>query len=232
MLGVMQKFAVIGLGRFGQRLARALAANGAEVIAIDRDLRLRESVRDDVTLAVRLDSTDAEALGAQGVAEVDVAVVGIGEEFEATALTVAVLQELGVPRIYARAMNEIQGQILSRIGADQIVNPEQESALRWAHRLMLPDLQQYVELGENHAMVYTTAPAVFCGKTPAELALRSKYGVNLVAIEREVRVSTAGEKPPPSAPVISVPEADTTILPDDVLILVGPNEALSKLPAQ
>ena len=76
----MQKFAVIGLGRFGQRLARALAASGAEVIAIDRNPRLVESVRDDVTLAVRLDSTDSEALGAQGVADVDLAVVGIGED--------------------------------------------------------------------------------------------------------------------------------------------------------
>lgn len=228
----MSRFAVIGLGRFGQRLARALMASGAEVIAIDRNPKLVEAVRDEVTLAVRLDSTDPEALRVQGVAEVDVAIVGIGEAFESAALTVAVLKELGVQRIYARAMTDIQGQILTRIGAQQIVNPEQESALRWAHRLMLPNLRQYVELGENHALVYTTAPASFCHKTPAELALRREHGLNLVAIKRQAGVAAATGAAAPASPVIMVPQADTTILPGDILILVGSNEALSNLAAE
>jgi trk system potassium uptake protein TrkA len=228
----MVRFAVIGLGRFGQRLARALTADGAEVIAVDREAKLVEAIRDEVALAVRLDSTDADALRAQGVAEVDVAIVSIGEAFEASALTVAVLKELGVPRIFARAETDIQGQILSRIGAEEIVNPEQESALRWAHRLMLPNLQQYVELGENHAMVQISAPGALCHKTPLQLNLRRKYGVNLVAIKREVRVAGQAEGAPATSSVITVPEADTTILPDDILILVGSNKALSSLPAQ
>ena len=227
----MQRFAVIGLGRFGQRLARALtAAGGAEVIAIDRDAGPVEAIRDEVTLAVRLDSTDEAALRAQGVADVDVAIVGIGEGFEAAALTVAVLKSLGVARIYARAETGIQGQILSRVGADEIVNPEHESALRWAHRLMLPNLRQYVELGQDHAMIYSTAPAAFCHQTLADLQLRRKYGVNLVAIKREVRVQTAQADAAVGSPVIAVPQADTTILPEDILILVGSNEALSRLP--
>ncbi|MHC4235042.1 MAG: potassium channel family protein [Planctomycetota bacterium] len=228
----MQRFAVIGLGRFGQRLARALTAGGAEVIAIDCDHKPVEAIRDQITMAVCLDSTDEEALRAQGVAEVDEAIVGIGEGFEAAALTVAVLKSLGVPRIYARAETEIQGQILTRIGADAIVNPQHESALRWAHRLMLPNLQEYVELGEEHAMVYTVAPAAFCHKTPADLQLRRKYGVNLVAIRRAVRVKTDSADEAVTSSVIAVPKADTTILPDDVLILVGSNEALSRLPQE
>lgn len=220
------------MGRFGRRLAQALAANGAEVIAVDRNPKLVEAVRDEVTVAVRLDSTDAEALRAQGIAEVDLAIVGIGEQFEAAALTVAVLRELGVPRIYARAESDIQGQILSRIGAHEIVNPEQESALRWAHRLMLPNLRQYIELGENHAMVYTIAPASFCHKTPAELALRRKHGLNLVAIKRRAQVTPEADARTAASPALMVPEAETTILPGDVLILVGANEALSNLPAE
>ena len=210
----MQRFAVIGLGRFGQRLARALTAGGAEVIAIDRSQGPVEALRDQVTLAVRLDAV----------------IVGIGEAFEAATLTVAVLKSLGVPKIFARAETEIQGQILTRVGADAIVNPEHESALRWAHRLMLPNLREYVELGEEHAMIYTAAPAAFCHKTPAELQLRRKHGVNLVAIKREVRVKTESADEAKTSPVIAVPQADTTILPDDVLILVGSNEALSHLP--
>ena len=228
----MSRFAVIGLGRFGRGLARALTADGAEVIAIDRNPKLVEAARDEVTLAVRLDSTDPEALRAQGIGDVDLAIVGIGEQFEAAALTVAVLRELGVPRIYARAESEIQGQILSRIGAHEIVNPEQESALRWARRLMLPNLRQYVELGADHAMVYMIAPASFCHKTPAELALRRQHGLNLVAIKRQVGATTEADVRTPVSVAFTVPEANTTILPGDVLILVGSNEALSNLPAE
>ncbi len=228
----MQRFAVIGLGRFGQQLARALTAADAEVIAIDRNAKLVESIRDEVTLAVRLDSTDEAALTAQGVHEVDVALVGIGQDFESSALTVATLKGLGVKRIIARAESEVQARILRNVGADDIASPEHESALRWAHRLMLPNLRQYVELGEGHSMIYTIAPTVFQHKTLQALELRSKFEVNLVAIKRGVRVQAgAGEDAPVrSSPVIVVPRADTTILPDDVLILVGSDEALSKLP--
>jgi trk system potassium uptake protein TrkA len=226
-----QRFAVIGLGRFGQHLARTLAASGAEVIAIDRSAKLVEAVRDDVSMAVRLDSTDEEALAAQGVADVEAAIVGIGVDFEAAVLTVAVLKSLKVPRIYARADNETQGRILSRVGADDVVNPERESALRWAHRLTLPNLRQYIDLGEDHALIYVTAPAAFCHKTLAQLALRARHGVNLVAIKRDVSVQTDAEAGPVTAQVVSVPQADTTILPDDVLILAGSNEALAELQA-
>ena len=227
----MQRFAVIGLGRFGQQLARALTAGGVEVMAIDCAAELVEAVRDEVTLAVRLDSTDEEALEAQGIGQVDAAIVGIGEDFEATVLTVAVLKALDVPSIYARAENDIQARILARVGADDIVNPERESALRWAHRLTLPNLRQYIDLGQDHAIVYVTAPPLFHHKTLVESALRARHGVNLVAIKREVSVQTDSAAPT-TAPVISVPRADTTILPDDVLILVGSNDALAKLPTE
>lgn len=226
----MQRFAVIGLGRFGQQLARALTAAEAEVIAIDRDAKLVEALRDEVTLAVRLDSTDAEALRAQGVDEVDVAVVGIGMDFESAALTVATLKQLGVGRIIARGERDVQARILTSVGADAIAAPERESALRWANRLTLPNLKQYLELGPGHAMVYATAPAAWHHKTLADLQLRNEYGVNLVAVQRRVTVAkgTGGTGSP--APVIVLPLAETTIIPGDVLILVGSDEALSQLP--
>ncbi len=227
----MARFAVIGLGRFGENLAKALMANGAEVVAIDRNPRLVERIRDEVTLAVRLDSTDGEALRAQGVDRVDAAIVGIGEDFESAALTVATLKELEGGRIYARAETDIQGRIMLKVGADALVSPHRESALRWAHRLMLPNLQQYIELGEGHSMIYAAAPASFHNKTPLELGLRRKYGVNLVAVKRTVSVTTDEGGQARAESVLSVPSADTSILPDDILILVGSNEALSKLPA-
>ena len=225
-----RRFAVIGLGRFGRCLAQTLTAAGADVLAIDVDAALVEAARDEVTLAVRLDSTDPEALRAQGVPDVDVAVVGIGETFESAALTVAVLKSLGVPRIYARAESEVQAQILRSIGAENIVNPERESALRWAHRFTLPNLREYVDLGEDHALIYMVAPDAFCNRTLAELQLRRKYGVNLVAIRRELQVQKTGDERPAASALVTVPQADAAILPDDVLILVGSHESLSRLP--
>lgn len=116
------------------------------------------------------------------------------------------------------------------VGADDTAAPEMESAQRWAHRLTLPNLTQCVELGEEHSMVYVKAPRAFHHNTLQSLAMRSKYGVNLVAVERTVAVHTNGEASASPTRVIEVPMAETTILPTDVLILVGSNEALSRLP--
>ncbi len=225
MASGIPKFAVIGLGRFGSRLAITLTRSGAEVIAMDRNPRLVEEFRDEVTLAVRLDSTSEDALRAQGMQKVDAAIVAIGEDFESSALTVALLKGLGVSCIYARAETPVQARILEKIGADAIINPESEAAARWAHRLMLPNLRQYVELGEGHSLIHTVAPVVFHGKSPFELGLRAKYGVNLVAIQRGPGSSKSAQ-----GKVVYVPTADTRIEPGDVLILVGSNKSLADLP--
>ena len=226
----ISKFAVVGLGRFGSRLAVSLTESGAEVIAVDRNPRLVESLRDSVTVAVRLDGTVEEALRAQGIGQVDAAIVAIGEDFESTALTVATLKTIGVPQIFARAETDIQARILSKIGADAIINPEREAASRWAHRLMLPNLSQYVELGEGHSMIYVTAPSAFHNKTLAELQLRVNHGVNLVAMKRRAPDRTEGQEGA-TAQAVYVPTAGTTILPGDVLVLVGSDESLSGLPS-
>lgn len=227
----MERFAVIGLGRFGAELACTLAAEGAEVIALDRQVRLVEAIRDKVTLAVRLDSTDEQALQAQGVADCHAAIVSIGDDFEAAVLTVATLQSLGVGRIIARAESDTQAEILRRIGATSIVNPERESARRWTHRLMMPRLEQYVELAEGYSMVTIPSPKAFHNQSLAGLELRQKYGVNVVAIRREVTVATAADAPAVATPTVTVPTPDTVILPKDRLILVGSDESLSRLPA-
>ena len=225
----MQKFAVMGLGRFGAGLARALSAAGAEVIAIDRHSKPVEALRDLVTLSVKLDSTDEEAMRSQGVAEVDAAIVGIGEDFEASALTVAVLKGFGVPYIVARAENVIQARILRSIGAQEIASPEEESAVRWGHRLQLPVLGQYVELGDAHSLISLVAPAAFIGKTLIEVNLRSEFGVNLIAIERAAGGADADLEQKARRTTI-VPTAATVINEGDVLVLVGSDEAFKSLP--
>ncbi|MHC4927243.1 MAG: potassium channel family protein, partial [Planctomycetota bacterium] len=141
----MKRFAVIGLGRFGKKLAIALAMSGAEVIAIDKDRMIVEDLRDQVTLAVRLDSTDGDALKAQGVDKVDVAIVGMGERgraFESAILTVVNLKAMDVPLIYARAADLTSGQVFSAVGATDVIYPEIETAQRWAYKLIAPHIEE------------------------------------------------------------------------------------------
>lgn len=224
------KFAVIGLGRFGSQLPETLTQNGAQVLAIDRNRDVVDALKDRVALAVRLDSTDPEALRSQGIDQVDAAVVGIGEDFESAVLTVSALKSFGVPRIVCRAESAIRGRIVSQVGADSTVNPEAESAVRWAHRLMLPDLKDYVELGEGYSIIQISAPPAFHHKSPGELRLRQAFHVTLVAIKRVVKVEEGGERRETEMQAINIPEPDTKILPTDVLVLVGSNESLNKIP--
>jgi len=207
----MEKFAVIGLGRFGMRLATLLSRSGAEVVAIDRRKDLIDELRDNVTLAVCLDSTNEEALRAQGIDKVDVAVVGIGTDFEASALTTVILRQLGVRRIISRATSTTRGQILGRIGATDIVNPERESAERWRNRLLLPSIMERIELTEGYSLAQVAAHKDFYGKTLEALAVRKKYQVNIVAIKRIAPGGEKNGKKGPGRTVISVPMADTPL---------------------
>lgn len=225
----MERFAIIGLGNFGMRLATMLAEAGAEVIAVDRDRDLIEEIRDQVTLAVCLDSTDPDALKAQGIDKVDVAVVSIGTSFEDAALTTVVLKQLGVPRVIARATAPIRGQVLSRIGADDIVNPEQEAADRWRNQLLAPSIIERIELAEGYSLAQTPAPESFYNKTLQQLDVRRKYKLNVVAIRRTVEEQDNNGLLRRRQSII-VPMPDTTIEPDDVLLLIGSDDAMISVP--
>lgn len=225
-----QRFAVVGLGRFGSRLARQLAAEGAEVIAIDRDRLIVEELRDAVTLAIALDATDEQALRIQGVDQVDCAVVGIGHNFEANALTTVLLKSLRIERVISRAGNEMQAQILSRIGADGVVKPEDEAADRWSHRLLTPYMIDHVELGEGYALIQIAAPKDWQSKTLAELDLRRRHNVTVVAIKRAVeRASPTGAEGFEER-VVDVPLPSSRLGQDDTIILAGYDRDLERLP--
>lgn len=223
------RFAVIGLGRFGLRLATELTRAGAEVIAVDKDRKIIEAVSPEVTVAVRMDSTDEEALRAQNIHKVDVAIVSIGQDFESNILTTVTLKAMGVPRVCCRAEKETYGRILLKIGADEVIFPEEESALRWCDKLITPHISDKMEFAAGYSLVQYTAPERFFGKNLQQLDLRRKYRVNLIGLRRapteeEIKRKGSGE-------VISVPLPDTMIEPGDVLWLVGSDADLSALPS-
>lgn len=212
------------------RLARLLAESGAEVIAIDRHRECVEEIRDHVTMAVCMDSTDEQALRAQGIDKVDVAIVGVGSAFESSALTTVLLKQIGVPRVLVRAATRVRGHILSRIGADDIVNPENESAERWRNRLMAPSIIEQIELSDDSTLVQAPAPESFVGKTLEDLDVRRKHKVTVVAIRRTTKQTSEDGAQRTQHVVLTVPMAETVIESGDVLLLIGENEAIQSFP--
>jgi trk system potassium uptake protein TrkA len=228
----MRRFAVIGLGRFGKKLAIALAMSGAEVIAIDKNRDEIELIKDQVSHAVRLDSTDEEALKSQGVDKVDVAIIGIGQGaggFESAILTVVNLRQMGIKQIYARAEDLIAGEVFSKVGATEVIYPEIESAERWAFKLIAPQIGEKIDFAEGYSLARIKAPASFNGRTVMDLQLRQKHNVNLVLIKRgENSKQTKAEK----GKIINVPMPSTVIYQDDILMVAGSDADLAKLPQE
>jgi trk/ktr system potassium uptake protein len=212
-----QAVVVIGLGRFGGAVADSLARLGHEVLAIDEDPEVVQDWADRLTHVVQADSTDTDALRQLGVADFDHAVVGIGADIEASVLTVLALDELKVDHIWAKAITDKHGRILQRVGADHVVFPEATMGERVAH-LVTGKMIDFIEFDDGFAIVKTRAPADAVGKTLAEAALRSRYGITVVGMKRP------GEDFRPGLP-------ETVIHPGDLLIVSGPTELVKRFSA-
>lgn len=227
----MHHIAVIGLGRFGTALARQLAASGSQVIAIDAKPGPVEEIKDEVPVAVRLDSTDDVALKSQNIDKVDVAVVAIGENFEAALLTTVIIKKLGIPKIICRAQSAFHSEIFLQIGAHQVIQPERQAGEHLGRQLANPRVDDFIKLGEGFSLIELHAPRQFIGKSLKNLALRQDYGVNLVAIKRtQIEKTAEGEITRPR--ILAVLDAEEVIRDQDVLVLVGSDDALSKLPQE
>ncbi|MFW6059596.1 MAG: potassium channel family protein [Phycisphaeraceae bacterium] len=220
----MQRFTVIGLGRFGSRLAANLANAGQEVIGIDTDQRIIEEMRDRVTLAIAMDATDEQALRLQGIDQTDVAIVGIGGDFESIAAATVVLKQIGVPRVIARAISPTSARILQSIGADEVVNPEDETADRWANRLISPQFIRQFELDEGHSIVEIRTPKRWVERSLSELNVRARESLHVVAIRR--RRDPSDETSPMT---IQIPSPEEPLNADDVLVIMGRDADLAKL---
>ena len=142
----------------------------------------------------------------------------------------ATLKELGIRQVISRASSPIQAKILSRIGADQVISPEDESAVRLGRQLSNPNIMEFVELTEGHSLVQLKAPKMFHNKTLGQIDLRKKFKVNLVAIKKQVSTVRPQGDETTEEQIIDVPMADTVIRPDDILVIVGATDNLARLP--
>lgn len=205
------KFCVIGLGRFGYQVATGLSEHGMEVLAIDSDETIVASIRDYVTHAVCMRVTDEATLRSIGVDEMDTVIVATAENFAQSILITALLKKrLNTPRVIARAINDIHQEILTLVGADEMVLPEKEIGIRLADRLSSP-FTDIIHLAKNFSVSQLKAPKKFIGKTVAELQIYENYGVHCIGIKKDPHT------------IISA-HPDYVVLSDDRLIISGSDE--------
>ncbi len=218
----MRQFAVIGLGRFGWSVAETLSEKGHQVLAIDKDEELVQEASDFVTEAVQVDSTDEKAMKAVGIQEVDVAIIGIGTNLEASVLTALILKELGVQHIVARAVTEEHGKVLERVGATRVVFLERDMGIRIANSLLSPSVLEHIELSGESSIMETVSPKEFIGKSIRDLDIRAKHGLNIIAVRK--KESTAEG----ACELDVAPKADYIVKQDDIFVIIGSNDNLEK----
>lgn len=212
----MKQFIVVGLGRFGLSVAKTLAENDYNVLAIDSNGERVQEIANEVTHAVEADATDEEALRTLGVRNFDVAVISIGDNIHANILSTLILKELGVPYVVVKAQDALHGKVLSKVGADRVVYPERDMGVRIAHNLISSNVLDYIEFAPDYSVIEIIATSNMLGNTLAELELRSRFNINVMAIKRGEELNIT-------------PGANDKILEGDVLVVMGKNNDLDKL---
>ena len=212
-------FAVFGLGAFGMEVCRGLVEKGGKVIAFDHRPQPIEKIKDLVTQVMVLDSTDEDALRSAPLENVDVAIVAIGDDVEASILTTALLKNIGVPYIIARAVTDVHMRVLRQIGANEVINLEIEEGRRIASRLLTAEVLETIPITEDYSIIELYVPESMVGKSLERLNLRRGYLVNVIAIERfKTTVDEVGN--PVKEERVILPTKDDVLLGEDILIMV------------
>ncbi len=216
----MKNFAVIGLGNFGFYATKALFEDGNEVLAIDVDRARVQAIDPFSTEAMVLDATDKEALKSLGLETMNAVIVSTGTKISISILICLYLQEIGVKKILAKALDDDHAKILKRVGATEIIHPERDMALRVSKGLSRPNILDFIPLSEEFDLLQVGPPREFIGKSLMELDLRAKYNVHVIAIKELVPEN-----------FILVPPANFVIKDSDILIMLGKAADIRKIKA-
>jgi trk system potassium uptake protein TrkA len=218
----MKRIGIVGAGEFGGALAENLVRLKAEVIVMDKDLRVVQRMADIVPKVVQGDATEAHALKEAGFGQCDAVVVAIGQHMEASILATMNLRDMNIPFLIVKSGTEMHSRILERIGADRVVHPDIEQARRMARSLIMGRDADYFEIGENVSVVETRAPTRYAGRTLAETDIRKRHGATVLAIRRK------GIPGSPTRNIVN-PSGDVRIEADDTLVLFGEDSLLEAL---
>jgi len=214
----MKQFAVIGLGNFGYYLATHLYEKGHEVLAIDNNPSRIQEIKESVSRAVVADATERRAIEPLGISQMDAAVVCIGSVLSNSILTTLNLKDIGVKHVYAKAVSESHGRILHKIGALEIIFPEKDMGVSLAERLHNPNILDYLPFIEGYSIVEFVPPNGFIGKNLKALDLINQYGVQVLGVKELVPER-----------LNMIPTGAFVVKDSDILILLGPNDALDGL---
>lgn len=211
-----KQYVVIGLGRFGKSVAETLYDLGNDVLVIDANEDAVQEISNSVTHAVQMDATDESALRTLGLSNFDVAVVTIGSNIQASVMATLLVKELGVKYIIAKGHNDLHAKVLYKIGANRVILPEKDMGIRVAHNLVSSNILDYIELSSNYSIIEIDAPDMWQNKSLKELSLRSKFGINIMALKKEGDVNVS-------------PQADDVVEPGDIIVAIGSTDELNNL---
>lgn len=214
-----RQFAVIGLGRFGRAVCATLHNQGYEVLAVDSDdSRVMQALGDRIVAHARtIDSTQPAALKEAGIFEQDTVIVAIGNYVQESIITTLNVKDGGVPHVVAKASSEIHETLLKKVGADHVIFPEHDAGCSLARSLTKPGILERFELDPDSSIVEVITPEEFDGKTIAQLQLRSRYGVNLIAFSQDKKF-------------VVNPDPNMPLQKGSAIVVIGANKDISRLP--
>lgn len=208
-----EQILIIGLGRFGMSLAKALSGYDCDVMAVDSNPELVDSVSEYVTHAAKIDASDVNALKELGVSNFDVAVIGIGDDLESSIMIALTLKELNVPYIIAKSRDDTHEKLLTMIGVDKVIQPEKDIGIRLAKSIMHKNVIERMEVGKEYSIVELETPKEWVGSRLNQLNIRPKYNINILCIDKKDKR-------------ILIPSADYVIEEEDNIMLIAPNSEL------
>lgn len=211
-----KQFVVIGCGRFGRSISTKLYEHGCEVMVVDKDYDLIQEISDLVTYAVQADATEENTIKTLGIRNFDVAVVAIGDDIQASILISLMIKEMGVKHVVAKAINDMHGKVLYKIGVDRVVFPEREMGIRVANSLAVEHIIDSIQLADEYSVVETAAKEEWYGKTIEEINFRKKYGINILAVKHFNEV------------IVDI-TSDLAIREGDIIVMIGTNDKVNKL---
>jgi len=209
-----KSFAVIGMGRFGQSVVEELIKREVDVLVIDKDPERIAKMSKIATHAVTLDTTDIQALKEVGISSIDHVIVAIGKDLQSSILTTLILKDIGVHRVTVKVQDANHAKVVSKLGADEIIQPEQQSGKRLASKIVSDNVLEFIDLNESHSFIVVNVTAKIIDSTIINLDVRNRFKINVVAIRRN------GD--------IIIPSPDDVLEGHDQLLLVGNNDDLDR----
>jgi trk system potassium uptake protein TrkA len=224
-----KQYAVIGLGTFGYNVAVELEKKGIQVLAIDDDADIVNKISPFVTQALIADATDEKAMEDAGVADCDSVIISIGESIETSILSTLIVKDLGVKNIVVKSASSWHSKVAAKIGADTIVYPELEMAKKLVDNIVSPNILEQIELSKEYNLIEIVAPKEIWGKTIKSSGFRNNYGVNIIAMRKQVLFINDDGQSDMKEEINMVPGPEDEINQNDILVVLGSKESLTKL---